>query len=47
MLRFGIEDKFIEHGSCPQLLEKCGLTPQQIADRIIENIGSMKKYGNE
>ena len=47
VLRFGIEDKFIEHGSCPQLLEKCGLTPQQIADRIIENIGSMKKYGNE
>lgn len=42
VLRFGIEDKFIEHGSCPQLLEKCGLTPQQIADRIIENIGSMK-----
>ena len=39
VLRFGIEDKFIEHGSCPQLLEKCGLTPQQIADRIIENIG--------
>ena len=47
VLRFGIEDKFIEHGSCPQLLEKCGLTPQQIADRIVENIGSMKKYGNE
>ena len=47
VLRFGIEDKFIEHGSCPQRLEKCGLTPQQIADRIIENIGSMKKYGNE
>ena len=41
VLRFGIEDKFIEHGSCPQLLEKCGLTPQQIADRIIENIGGM------
>ena len=40
VLRFGIEDKFIEHGSCPQLLEKCGLTPQQIADRIIDNIGS-------
>lgn len=39
VLRFGIEDKFIEHGSCPQLLEKCGLTPQQIADRIIDNIG--------
>ncbi|MGM9579750.1 MAG: 1-deoxy-D-xylulose-5-phosphate synthase [Anaerovibrio sp.] len=42
VLRFGIEDRFIEHGSCPQLLEKCGLTPQQIADRIIGNIGGMK-----
>lgn len=41
MLRLGIKDEFIEHGSCPQLLEKCGLTAQQIADRIIENIGGM------
>ncbi len=41
ILRFGIKDEFIEHGSCPQLLEKCGLTAQQIADRIIENIGGM------
>lgn len=38
-IRFGIEDKFIEQGSCPELLELCGLTPQQIADRIIDNIG--------
>ena len=41
MLRLGIKDEFIEHGSCSQLLEKCGLTAQQIADRIIENIGGM------
>lgn len=39
ILRFGIKDEFIEQGSCPQLLEKCGLMPEQIADRIIENIG--------
>lgn len=40
-MRFGIRDEFIEQGSCPQLLELCGLLPQQIADRIIENIGGM------
>lgn len=38
-IRFGIEDRFIEQGSCPELLELCGLLPQQIADRIIDNIG--------
>ncbi|MDD3114195.1 MAG: 1-deoxy-D-xylulose-5-phosphate synthase [Anaerovibrio sp.] len=40
-MRFGIRDEFIEQGSCPQLLELCGLLPQQIADRIIENVGGM------
>lgn len=35
VMRFGIEDRFIEQGSCPQLLELCGLLPQQIADKII------------
>lgn len=38
-LRFGIGDEFVEQGSCPQLLELCGLLPQQIADRIVENMG--------
>lgn len=38
IMRFGIEDKFIEQGSCPQLLELCGLLPQQIADRISAKI---------
>lgn len=39
VMRFGIKDSFIEQGSCPELLELCGLMPQQIAD------GIMKKYG--
>ncbi|MCR5175844.1 MAG: 1-deoxy-D-xylulose-5-phosphate synthase [Anaerovibrio sp.] len=39
MLRFGIPDKFIEQGSCPELLELCGLLPYQIAE------GIEKKYG--
>lgn len=38
-MRFGIGDEFIEQGSCSQLLEQCGLLPEQIADRIIEKIG--------
>lgn len=41
VLRFGIRDEFIEQGSCPQLLEECGLTSQQIADRIIANIANI------
>lgn len=41
VLRFGIKDEFIEQGSCPELLELCGLLPQQIADRIVEKIGGM------
>ena len=41
VLRFGIKDEFIEQGSCPELLELCGLLPQQIADRIVDKIGGM------
>lgn len=41
VLRFGIEDEFVEQGSCPELLELCGLLPQQIADRIVDKIGGM------
>lgn len=40
-LRFGIADEFIEQGSCPELLEICGLQPQQIADKIVDKIGGM------
>lgn len=38
VLRFGIKDEFIEQGSCPELLELCGLLPQQIADKIVEKL---------
>ena len=38
-MRFGIGDSFVEQGSCPELLDLCGLMPQQIAD------GIAKKYG--
>ena len=37
-LRFGIADKFVEQGTCPELLELCGLLPQQLADRIVEKL---------
>lgn len=35
VLRFGINDKFVEHGSRNELLELCGLTPNQIAEKIL------------
>ena len=41
IMRFGIEDKFIEQGSCPELLELCGLLPEQIADRIAKDYGDL------
>ncbi len=36
LVRFGIDDKFIEHGSRAELLELCGLTAEQICARIVE-----------
>ncbi|MCI7478367.1 MAG: 1-deoxy-D-xylulose-5-phosphate synthase, partial [Selenomonadales bacterium] len=38
VLRFGIEDKFIEQGTQKELLELCGLMPEQIADKIKKRI---------
>ena len=38
ILRFGWPDAFIEHGSCGELREKYGLTPEKIAERISEQI---------
>ena len=35
LLRFGINDKFVEHGTRAELLEICGLTAKQIADAIL------------
>ena len=36
LLRFGIKDKFVEHGARAELLEICGLTSKQIAEKIFE-----------
>ena len=35
----GLENRFITHGSVPELLRECGLTPEQLADRIEEIAG--------
>ena len=36
LLRFGINDKFVEHGTRAELLNLCGLTPEKIAEKILE-----------
>lgn len=36
LLRFGIDDKFVEHGTRAELLEMCGLTAEKISAKIIE-----------
>ena len=41
IMRFGIPDEFVEQGSCSELLELCGLLPQQIADKVVEKIGGI------
>ena len=38
ILRFGINDKFVEHASRSQLLKDCGLTAEDIADTIKERL---------
>ena len=38
VLRFGIQDRFIEHGKRDELLEICGLTAKQIAEKISEKL---------
>ena len=37
----GLENRFITHGSVSQLLEECGLTPEQIAERVQDAVRSM------
>ena len=34
LLRFGIKDKFVEHGARAELLKLCGLTAEKIAEKI-------------
>jgi 1-deoxy-D-xylulose-5-phosphate synthase len=36
LLRFGIEDRFIEHGQPQELQRMCGIDPQSIAARIYD-----------
>ena len=38
VVMLGLENRFITHGSVSQLLEECGLTPEQIAARAEEAI---------
>ncbi len=49
MLRFGIEDQFVPHGSVSQLQEKLGLDAASIADRIAEEYRKLsgKEPGTE
>jgi len=35
MLRIGIADRFVEHGSVAELRHVCGLTPEKVADNIL------------
>ena len=38
VLRIGLPDKFIEHGTRNILLEKYGLSPESVADNILKNV---------
>lgn len=39
LVRIGIQDKFIQHGSIPCLREECGLTPAAVAKKVEESLG--------
>ena len=39
----GLENRFITHGSVPELLEECGLMPRQLADRIEKIVDNKEK----
>ena len=39
IMRFGISDKFVEHGTRAELLELCGLTAENICRKIVEGLG--------
>lgn len=42
----GVPNRFITHGSVPQLLEECGLMPEQIAARVKEALEKRGHGGN-
>lgn len=37
LMRFGLPDAFIEQGTQRELLEQCGLTPEQMSEKIIDS----------
>jgi 1-deoxy-D-xylulose-5-phosphate synthase len=39
-LLVGVPDRFVEHGSRARLLERVGLTPQAVTERILRAVGS-------
>ncbi|UCZ54614.1 1-deoxy-D-xylulose-5-phosphate synthase [Bacillus shivajii] len=39
----GIPDRYIEHGSVPELLEEVGLTPQAVAERVEQILPKKRK----
>ncbi|MCD8365975.1 MAG: 1-deoxy-D-xylulose-5-phosphate synthase [Clostridiales bacterium] len=41
LLRFGIEDRFVSHGTISQLREQNGLDPEHMTQRIIDTYGSL------
>ena len=43
LIRFGIADKFIEHGTRAELLEQCGLTATNIYRKILDKFKSYSK----
>jgi 1-deoxy-D-xylulose-5-phosphate synthase len=43
VVRLGVEDRFVEHGSRQELLEMLGLSPQAIAGRILECVNEKSK----
>ena len=43
----GLENRFITHGSVSQLLEECGLTPEQIAARVQDAVRAWEKANEQ
>ena len=43
LVRMGIPDRFIEHGSQDELYALCGFGPEAVLQKIIELVGAHKK----
>ena len=42
LIRFGIADKFVEHGTRAELLEQCGLTAENFYKKILNRLENLK-----